>query len=101
MVDDAKKPFRDASHGIPPKEETKEPDTIRDKDNADKRISPPRLTPFGERNRALKGMSGVKRDLPSPEKQKAKRFDIREPGSLKREFKPIARGQSKDRGWER
>ncbi|MCV6576792.1 MAG: hypothetical protein OIF58_13760 [Cohaesibacter sp.] len=101
MVDDAKTPFRDASLGIPPKEEVKEPDAIRDKDNADRRISPPSYSPSGEKNRAPKGMSGVKRDLPSPEKQKAKRFDIREPGSLKREFKSIAKGQSKDRGWER
>lgn len=101
MVDHPKKPFLNASLGIPPKEEIKEPDTIRDKDNADHVIKPPRLTPFRERNRAGRGAIGTKRNLPTPQDQKAKRFETTERGALKNEFKPIARGQSKDRGWER
>ncbi|WP_026480540.1 hypothetical protein [Ahrensia sp. 13_GOM-1096m] len=99
-------PFWDASHHTSKRREEleaeKQQTPIRDKDNADKRISPPRFAPHGERNRAPRGMSGIKRDMPTPEDQKAKDgFKLGGPGDLKREFHPIARGKDKDRGHER
>jgi hypothetical protein len=47
-------------------------------------------------------MSGIKRDLPSPDDQKDKDgFKLGGQGDLKREFQPIARGKDKERGHER
>lgn len=66
MSDNPTKPFNDAVRNISREKEPEQPPKIRDKDNADHRHPPPRLTPFSERNRAPKGMSGIKRNLPSP-----------------------------------
>jgi hypothetical protein len=84
----------------------REPDTsekiLRDKDNADKRITPPRFAPHGELNRAPRGMSGIKRDLPTPEHQKSKEpYSLTNPGDLSRAFQSIARGKDKDHGRDR
>jgi hypothetical protein len=102
-------PFWDASHHTDKAKDrannrdgSNGPNNLRDKDNADKRMPPPRLTPFGERNRAPKGMSGIKRNLPNPDQSKAEaKSQFKEPGALKREFKPIARNDSKNRDIER
>lgn len=98
-------PFWDASHHTPAKrkelKDALELNPERDKDNADKRIPPPRyVMGGGEINRAPHGASGTRRNLPTPEHQKARQdFDSAKPDSLKREFQPIARGQ--DKGHER
>jgi hypothetical protein len=102
-------PFWDASHHtsqrikeLEAQKQRKEQTPIRDQDNADRRISPPRFAPHSEKNRAPRGMSGIKRDLPTPKEEKAKdAFKLGGPGDLKREFQPIARGKHKDRGHER
>jgi hypothetical protein len=106
MVKRPTEPLWNSSHHTAKRREEldaqKQPTPIRDKDNADKRINPPRFAPRGEKNRAPRGMSGIKRDLPTPKEQKAKDgFKLGGPGDLKREFQPIARGKDKDRGHER
>lgn len=107
MTDRPTGPFWDASHNTKPKKgkdkDTSELNPIRDKDNADKRIRPPSFAPHGEINRAPAGMSGMRRNLPVPDKAKVdKGFKIDGPGELKREFKPLVRGlPDKDHGRDR
>ncbi len=101
MVDNPKRPFRDASLGIPPQTESKVPDPIRDKDNTSFVHKPPSWGIAGTARHAPRGATGTKRDLPTPKDQKSGRFEFKEAGDLKREFKPIASGHDKDRGWER
>ena len=104
MVDHPKNPFNDAVQNKEVKqnkglsqEESLRLNPERKKDNADRRLEP-RLIPNGADGRAPRGFKGTKRGLPTPEHQKAKDgFKLTMPGDLKREFKSIARGQSKDR----
>ncbi len=67
---------------------------VRDKDNAD-RVFAPRFAPGGD-NRAPRGSVGTKRDLPTPEREKAA-----SPQSLKKTFQPLVKGNDKDRRIER
>lgn len=88
-------PFWDASHHT--SERKKQLDKLalnppRDKDNADHRPTPPKLTPGGETNRAARGASGTKRKMPTPSHQKAAdNKPVRDQGDLKKTFKTIAR----------
>ncbi|MAM12601.1 MAG: hypothetical protein CML23_19570 [Rhizobiaceae bacterium] len=81
MADQPKDIFNNAS--------SPDQDPIRDKDNA----SPQHKPSFSRRpppNLAPPGFSGIRRGLPTPTDQQAKRFSAGVPGNLKAEFKRIA-----------
>lgn len=75
-------------------------ETIRDKDNAEPRPTPPAQARYPRLNLAAPGMSGIKRHLPTPQHHDAK-SPMKEAGDLTREFKPIARGKDGNRGHDR
>lgn len=107
MVERPTKPFRDAVHDRPTRPKRLTQDDLlalnpeRHRDNVEMRLEPkqhrndhPALAP--------PGMSGTRRNLPTPAREKAERKVVIEgPGDLARTFKPIARGIDKDRGPER
>jgi hypothetical protein len=102
MSDRPRKPFHDAVHNLPPAKEEQKRDPIRDKDNASYTIKPPSWGIAGTSRHAPRGASGTRRNLPTPDHQKArKEVKPKVPGDLKREFKPIVRNTSKDRGRDR
>ncbi len=95
MVGDPKKPFNEKATG------KEAPQHIRDKDNTAREFKP-RGVEYTRPNLAPSGMSGIRRNLPTPSHEKAKdEFKVTGPGDLKREFKPIASDRDKDHGWER
>jgi hypothetical protein len=92
-------PFWDASHNTKPVkgklQSLEELNPLRDKGNDAPRIKPS----FAQQpppNLAPSGSVGMKRDMPVPGHQKAKRFDIKRPDALKNEFKRLV-VPSKDR----
>lgn len=92
-------PFWDASHNSKPVkvklQSIEDLNPLRDKDNAAPQMKPS----FADQprpNLAPSGSVGMKRDMPVPEHQKAKRFDIKKPDALKKEFKRLVE-PSKDR----
>lgn len=102
MTDRPKKPFDEAVKNIQPQSEPEKPVKIRDKDNVGPAPKPPSFGSVNRNNAAPRGAVGIKRDLPTPDHQKAKEeFTLTGPGDLTREFKPIARSKSKDHGRER
>ncbi len=103
MTDRPKKPFHDAVQNLSFRKKNDKPrDPVRDKDNAGYKIKPPSWGIAETSRDAPRGAKGTKRDLPTPKHQKAKRFDIKAPDAIRKEFKSIAsRSKNKDRGWER
>lgn len=100
MSDNPYKPFNDAVKNINPEKEPEQPEKIRDKDNVAPAPKPPSFGYVGRSNAAPRGHTGIKRDLRTPEAQKAKQSDIKAPGAVTREFKSIVT-PSKNKGHDR
>lgn len=97
MTERPKKPFSLAAN---PNQEL---ENIRDKDNAAPEIPAPRIARLSRPNLAPPGMSGIKRNLPSPApaplKQDKELFKV---GDLTRAFKPLVQTKAdKDRDIDR
>lgn len=72
---------------------------IRDKDNANPKLEPKLAKKEPAPNLAPMGSMGIRRGLPTPQKQQAaKRFSLGKPSTMKQEFKFAARqAPEKDR----
>lgn len=86
MSERPKKPFTLAAN---PDQEL---ETIRDKDNAAPELPAPSSARSSRPNLAPPGMSGIKRNLPSPAPQKAE-DKLPNPSDLTKAFMPLARLQ--------
>ncbi len=100
MSDHPYKPFNDAVKNIKPGKEPERPEKIRDRDNAASAPKPPSFGYVGRSNAAPRGHIGIKRGLRTPVAQRAKRFDVKAPGAVTREFKSIVT-PSKGKGHDR
>ncbi|MBF9045457.1 hypothetical protein HKCCE4037_19130 [Rhodobacterales bacterium HKCCE4037] len=82
---------------------SEESDKIRDKDNADAKIPPPKYSHRPAPNLAPTGSGGIKRGLPSKtnaaQEPERSPFTLGEKGKLVKEFKPLAK-PGKDHGHE-
>ena len=104
MTDHPYKPFNDAVAGKQPEKKTQDHGVkhIRDKDNAEHRPPPPRFALGATSRQAPRGAKGIQRGLKvSNDNHEKEAFKLNGAGDLKREFKPIARGVKKDKGYER
>lgn len=102
------RPFTFAARGrsaqpVPdPKDKAIKHEKIRDQDNAQPRVKPPGGASKPAPSLAPPGMAGIKRRDPNaPPRQIPKTpFKPNGPGSLAKEFKPIAE-PTQEKGWER
>jgi hypothetical protein len=82
----------------------KQADKIRDKDNADNKLPPPKFSHRPAPNLAPTGAGGIRRGLPSKtdaaKEPDRSPFTLGEKGKLVKEFKPLAQ-PGKDHGHER
>ncbi len=92
MTKDTKDQFQKAAQQHRKEEQT----PIRDKDGTAP-FPKPEFSRYPAPNLAPPGQSGTKRNLPTPAHEKAPRFSVKGPGSLKKEFKTLA-AQQKNKG---